>query len=280
MLFDLYSLLLAVKKIHSQRLGWRGVRLYFAFGRLKIKNRLLQFFNRQATRESFLGYKIRFFSYPTFVYLVEEIFIDGLYQFETKKTAPLIFDCGSNIGISILYFKYRYPDAHIVAFEPDKNTYDLLNANIVSNGLTHVQTHNVALSDSEGSINFYTGAAGSLSASVVRERTLKIEHPATAVRSRKLSGLIDRPIDYLKMDIEGAELECMPEVASSGSLKNVHQLVIECHHNIGSKKPILAEMLSILNTSGFIYQVSSHARFPISHSQTQDVMIYAQMPTI
>src|SRR5580698_4044701 len=31
---------------------------------------------------------------------------------------PLIIDCGSNIGVSVLWLTARYPEAHIVAIEP------------------------------------------------------------------------------------------------------------------------------------------------------------------
>jgi len=43
--------------------------------------------------------------------------------------APLIVDCGANIGLSVLWFAHRYPKARIVAVEPDTANFDLLQLN-------------------------------------------------------------------------------------------------------------------------------------------------------
>src|ERR1700693_4874079 len=66
-----------------------------------------------------------FFSYSGFVCLFEEIFIRQDYIFVSRRPDPLIIDCGSNIGMSILYFKRRYPKARIIGFEPDPATFDM-----------------------------------------------------------------------------------------------------------------------------------------------------------
>jgi FkbM family methyltransferase len=42
---------------------------------------------------------------------------------------PLIVDCGANIGASVLWFAARYPKAHILAVEPAKDNFDLLQMN-------------------------------------------------------------------------------------------------------------------------------------------------------
>lgn len=39
---------------------------------------------------------------------------------------PLIIDCGANIGVSVLWFSARYPEAHIVAIEPAPDNFALL----------------------------------------------------------------------------------------------------------------------------------------------------------
>ena len=57
-----------------------------------------------------------------------EIFRKGAYLFHTDKKQPLILDCGSNIGMSILFFKMLYPGARIIGFEPDPDTFEILRA--------------------------------------------------------------------------------------------------------------------------------------------------------
>jgi FkbM family methyltransferase len=40
--------------------------------------------------------------------------------------SPYIIDAGANIGLSIIYFKKKYPNSKIVAFEPDKLIFNIL----------------------------------------------------------------------------------------------------------------------------------------------------------
>lgn len=42
---------------------------------------------------------------------------------------PLILDAGANIGASVVYFSFVFPHAHIVALEPARNNYEVLQAN-------------------------------------------------------------------------------------------------------------------------------------------------------
>src|SRR6516225_8876972 len=52
---------------------------------------------------NFLGYTISFLGESQFRYLFDEIFMQTSYFFETDNPSPLIFDCGSNIGMSVLF---------------------------------------------------------------------------------------------------------------------------------------------------------------------------------
>jgi hypothetical protein len=70
-----------------------------------------------------MDYTISFCGRASFLYLFEEIFAKASYLFHSDTDRPLIFDCGSNIGMSVLFFKKLYPAARITAFEPDPRTY-------------------------------------------------------------------------------------------------------------------------------------------------------------
>jgi FkbM family methyltransferase len=54
--------------------------------------------------------------------LIERIYRDIVAS--GKK--PLIVDCGANIGVSVLWFTARYPEAKIVAIEPSPDNFALL----------------------------------------------------------------------------------------------------------------------------------------------------------
>jgi len=277
MVFDLYHLLTVAVRLRRQNMGRKAVSVFRAYARLIMKRRWATWTKQTYTSETFLGYELLFFDYSSFVYLVEEIFINGLYRFDAKTDAPVILDCGSNIGMSILYFKWWYPRARIVAFEPDPTTFALLQRNISANGITDVEIHNLALSDCSGEVLFHRQMAGDLSASVFEGR-VKEEVEACLVPSQPLSTFISGPIDLMKMDIEGAEVYCIPELARSGCLTQISRMVIECHHNIPIRSDILTTVLSVLEKYHFSYQLSSSVKSQTQFDLSQDVMLYANQP--
>ena len=79
--------------------------------------------------------------------ICKEIFVNEEYRFESKEESPYIIDCGSHIGLSILYFKYLYSKAKILGFEPNFENYKILQKNIKRNNLTGVKVINTALSN-------------------------------------------------------------------------------------------------------------------------------------
>jgi len=84
---------------------------------------------------NFLNYKIRVPDALSFIWQFKEIFVDESYKFESELTEPVIYDCGSNIGMSCIYFKRIFPGAKIKAFEADPNISKYLKENLNANGL-------------------------------------------------------------------------------------------------------------------------------------------------
>src|SRR5688572_14359002 len=70
-----------------------------------------------------------------------EIWKDEIYKFNPSSENPVIIDCGANMGVSVLFFAKEYPKARIIAFEPDAAIYDVLQKNIASFHLNHVELH-------------------------------------------------------------------------------------------------------------------------------------------
>jgi FkbM family methyltransferase len=201
-----------------------------------------------------MGHKIFFFSYPLLINQFEEIFIYKSYRFESDKQSPLIFDCGSNIGISILYFKIFHSGSRIVAFEPDTINFRLLKKNIERNRFSDITLNHFALGAQEGFCKLYNSQAGkdSVNSSIYsNEPDVKFIN----VRMKKLSSFIDEKIDFMKMDVEGAEGEIMRELSDSGKLKSIKALVMEFH-----PKPDFPEneLISMLRNNGFVLSSKRH----------------------
>ena len=194
----------------------------------------------------YLDYDIRITDGRSFFIQIKDEFVHEIYRFETDNPRPMIIDGGSNIGVSILYFKRLYPDARIVGFEPDPSIFQMLNENIARNGLQGVDVHEVGLGSETGVTTFVAdnSASGQFGES---ENSIQ-------VRVEPLSKYVDGPVDFLKLNIEGQELAVLRDLEATGKLRQVREIVIE-YHGWARQEQRLSELLSILDRSGFRYLV-------------------------
>lgn len=153
----------------------------------------------------------------------KELFEGEIYNFTAAGSTPLIIDCGANIGLSVLYFKSIYPGATVIAYEPDEANFQLLLENIQLNNLTNVECKQSAVWISNEPISFVSDgtqgsgiATGKSSSNIIQ---IKAERLADVVKSSK--------VDFLKIDIEGAEAEVIKDCGPY--LKNVENLFVEYH---------------------------------------------------
>ena len=262
------------------------------YARYALKNALItRVLLKRPTCETLNTWKVHFFNYETFVVLFNEIFLYNEYSFPASGPAPFIIDCGSNIGMSILYFKLLYPNAKILAFEPDDATFKLLEKNMAGNSLKDVTICNCALHSRDGDIDFYYDAnlAGSLLMSTckrddtsftdaIQDSLSSVGMPRTCKRVKGvlLSSYITEPVDLLKMDIEGSEHVVIDELARSGKLRLIKRIVIEYHHNMRPDEPGLAGFLGVLEQNRFGYQISAnHPNFNAGTGKFQNIIIFA-----
>ena len=201
----------------------------------------------------FEGYTVRFNDGPNLYILYKDIFVHRIYHFDAMRPDPLILDCGSNIGMSILYFKQRYPRARIVAFEPDPDIIPFLESNIAGNNLKDVSWVQAALScDGEKKIFFSDGICGSgLAETLTREDSHAWKQ--YEVSCMRLRDYLTEPVDFLKMNIEGAEYEVLAD--SEDRLRQIREMIIEYHHLPGLPRS-LHQILELLHRRGFEYLIN------------------------
>lgn len=177
-----------------------------------------------------LGYEIAYTTLPVLITLFEEIFIEGAYYFQSHEQHPEIFDCGSNIGISVVYFKMLYPGSVITAFEPDSTSLSLLEKNVLRNQLAHVTVIDEALGKEKGERLLHTPIAGDPSLNKTLLHTTR-KSRSIPVKVNRLSTFITSPVECVKIDIEGAEEEVLHDLIQSNKLDLVRCMVIEYHHD-------------------------------------------------
>jgi len=199
--------------------------------------------------ERCFGYTVRFTDSRDFYIQYKDEFVRRIYNFDSKCSDPLILDGGSNIGMSILAFKCRYPHARIIAFEPDPEIFEILQQNMNQNGLSDVRLINAGLGAQSGTANFKQDHS---SGGKVEQNGASTE--SIVVKMEQLSDYLNEPVDFLKLNIEGEELSVLTEAANAGKLRNIRQLVLE-YHGWPHAKQSLGSILNVLDEQGFRYFV-------------------------
>lgn len=248
--------------------------------RIRIWDNLLKltiFQRRNARHAQVSGFEVSYFDKPTVVHLYREIFVHGTYYFRSASSNPVIFDCGANIGVATLFFKSLYPAAKLECFEPDPRSFDLLEHNVATNNLQDVTLHKVALWDEDTDVQFFTDSAnpGSLLMSTNAHR---LSGSPISVPARRLSSFITGDVDFLKLDVEGAELRVLQELAHSGKIGCIRQMVVEYHHKIPGEPSAMSSFLHVLEESGFEYQIVTYGFSVAVPERFQDIMVYAYRP--
>lgn len=176
---------------------------------------------------------------------VQELLIDELYQFDTNVTNPYIIDCGANIGLSIIYFKKIFPECRILAFEPDPEIFEFLKYNVEKFNFKDVCLEKKAVWNSNTVLKF--NSTGALGGHIKKEQSENGN--LVDVQTIRLKNILEREqIDFLKIDVEGAEKEIILDIASS--LKNVKRIFVE-YHRLNEEKFDIGNFISILEEAGF-----------------------------
>lgn len=190
--------------------------------------------------------KIKVADCLSFIYQYKEIYVDQSYSFSSERKNPTIIDCGSNIGLSVCYFREQYPEATILAIEADPAIADILKENSDRNNW-NIQLIAKAAWIHDNGVSFSN--EGSDSGSVN-------ENSSTKIPSVRLKNVLaeHEQIDFLKIDIEGAESTVFPDCVEE--LHRVKNIFLE-YHGTYKQTQDLDKMLSILTNAGFHYFIKT-----------------------
>lgn len=226
------------------------------------------------------GFKFSFRNIREFLTIYKEIFVRPEYKPQIKNPEPFILDCGSHIGISVLYFKKLFPNSKIVAFEPNTELYEILKLNVSQNNLKNVELLNAALFDQDGEIDFYIsnkeklfkGATWGWGGAVVKNKWLSPgKTKIIKVKSVKLSNFIKRKVDLIKLDIEGAETRVLKEIEDKLDL--VREIILEFHGCSTNPENEIEDILRILKRKSFSYTITQKGKL-IDESEIEKVDPY------
>jgi FkbM family methyltransferase len=147
----------------------------------------------------------------------------------TPDQARAILDLGSHIGLTIAHLAHRYPQARVVGVETDPESAALCRRNIAAFG-SRCEIVEGAVWTSDGEAISYRRQRGELGSRVVQADGATDAEPAVA-RSVSINTLVGqlgpRAIDYVKMDIEGAEERVLRERTEWA--ERVRSIKVEVH---------------------------------------------------
>lgn len=197
------------------------------------------------------GKTIRGVDGPSFYHSFREIFVERIYAFDAESSSPRIVDGGSNVGLSILFFKELFPEARIIGFEPSPKVFEVLQQNLSTFGFDDVELVQKAIWTEDTELQFHQDGAdaGHITDGNQKEETI-------SVRACSLRPQLQDRVDFLKLDIEGAEVDVLSNCASD--LTNVKNLFVE-YHSFADQPQRLNELTGVLSGAGFRYQI--HTQF-------------------
>ncbi len=162
-----------------------------------------------------LGLPFKIADVTSFYYSHREIFIDRIYEFKSNKKEPKIFK--------------------------------ILRDNIELRNFKNVSLINKAISSKKESVKLFSeGADGG--------RMHKIDSlNYHQIEALPLDDLIDDEIDFLKMDIEGAETDVL---SNSSKINFVKEILIEYHSFVDDRQK-LDILLKFLKDNGFRFYIQT-----------------------
>lgn len=154
--------------------------------------------------------------------------VEIVKQLCNTQVPGIILDIGGNIGTKCLPLAQLFPEHQIHTWEIQPHLAEILQENIALNSLSNITVYNCALGNTSGSITItlpdYDSAknigAFSINPLVQKNSDISRGHGETiSVDMKRLDDYqFDLPIQCIKVDAEGSELEIL-----QGSIKTLEQ---------------------------------------------------------
>ena len=160
-------------------------------------------------------------------WVFEHIFVKKEYSEIGKiENVNLIIDCGAYVGYSAVYFLNKYPQARVIAIEPDPDNFELCSINLAPYGERVSLLKSAIWSSKVGLVIDRPERAWGIQVRPCQEGETP-ELNAIDMRSLLEEFRIDS-VDILKVDIEKAEMEVF-SCNYQEWLNKVNYIAIELH---------------------------------------------------
>jgi FkbM family methyltransferase len=184
------------------------------------------------------------------LWIFKEIFLDKVYDLGDRIAPPKrIVDLGGNIGLSVLHHAITWPDAEIVAFEPDPGNLPLCQAVFDRNRLRGKVVEACAAT-ADGTVSFAAGLHGGSHVSGDAE--------GLEVATVDVFPYLDNA-DLVKIDIEGSEWPILTDPRFAGIPAKT--VLMEYHPAGCPGRDARKEAERLLRDAGFTTELIFHGDY-------------------
>jgi len=164
---------------------------------------------------------------------------DDIIEYFTPKEGDIVVDIGAHIGrYTIISSKRVGANGKVIAIEADPSNFGMLNRNIELNQLTNVIPLNYAVYSKETKVKLYVSeeeSGNTIYNTVISDRARKEEkfvevNANTVDYLLQSKGIKHEQVNWIKIDVEGAEFEVLKGAARTLSNSKDIALLIEIHN--------------------------------------------------
>jgi FkbM family methyltransferase len=151
------------------------------------------------------------------------------YDLDLPLPPRVIVDAGANIGLTSVFYANKYPNARVIAIEPERSNYQLLEKNAAD--YANITCVRAALWRSDTTVTIADPGSGNWGFQMVEKagKARSSEVEGITVDSLMVRLGIDY-IDFFRVDIEGAEQEVFGN--ASPWIDRVGVIAIELHDRL------------------------------------------------
>ncbi len=224
------------------------------------------------------GYKFKFWiqshqSYWLFKNYImdydEFVFIEKL-----SRKGDVIFDIGANIGVYSMWFdKSIKGEGRIFSFEPDSNNLKKFQYNLkLNNNVNAIKLYDCAVSNSKGFIEFFSGLDEQSSISFATDQ----DYNSTKVETISIDDFCNENaisiINYLKIDVEGAEYLVLE--GANGMLSNqaIKIIQLELNDHISNFNFKIEDVVKMMELKGYKLYRLQDKLYPIIKTNYNELL--------
>jgi len=184
---------------------------------------------------------------------------EDIVELFRPKNGDIVVDVGAHIGkYSLIASKMVGPYGKVVAIEAHPNNYEILKKNITLNKLTNVIALNFAVSSKEAMVKLYEPGQEqgfTIYNTIMTGRKMSNNPNYVKVHAKTLDSVLlenaIKEVNWIKIDVEGAELEVLRGALNTLSNSRSLSILIEIHNLGADQRNLYEPIIELLKLNNY-----------------------------